>query len=492
MSRDRSWIVAPVGVGVILLASYAYFWQARDWNVSSRLMLTYALADRGTVSINGLEDHTRDRARIGREYYSDKLPGLSLLAIPPYLAAKTAFGLPDHPLNRPGVGFTHWPSDYFATLGTSGLATAMAGSLLTILAMRLGCGPRRAALVGLAYGLATPAYAYATLAYGHQATALLLLAAWWLVMLPPEKLKPGACALLAGLAASGAVSVELQVAPAAAVIGLALLARVIRRDWPARCLIWFALGAAGPLLIVAGYNILAFGSPLDLGYFHEDLEQFGQVHSESNPLGLRGLAWSRLGPLLWGRYRGLSFYAPIVLLAVPGWIVLGWRRRWGVLLTTLGVAASILAVNLSYPEWTGGWSTGPRLLVPSLPFAMIAVAALLATGNRFVVLAAIGLTLAGAGLMLLFLGVGARVPQEVADPLVQVVWPSWRGSPLPPWAEGRRFTRTAAEVLAPGWVRSLGPRQAWRVFPPLVGFQTIAVAGLMLILRPKPDASGGR
>ena len=47
------------------------------------------------------------------------------------------------------------------------------------------------------------------------------------------------------------------------------------------------------------------------------------------------------------------------------------------------VCASVLLVNLSYPEWTGGWSTGPRLLVPLIPFAMIPVAGLLAERGRW-------------------------------------------------------------------------------------------------------------
>src|SRR5262249_40370634 len=34
-------------VFVILLLSYAFFWHSRDWNTASRLMLTYALVDRG-------------------------------------------------------------------------------------------------------------------------------------------------------------------------------------------------------------------------------------------------------------------------------------------------------------------------------------------------------------------------------------------------------------------------------------------------------------
>ena len=50
------------------------------------------------------------------------------------------------------------------------------------LARDLGCSPRRAALVGLAYGLATPAYVYATLAYGHQLSAFALLASFALIL----------------------------------------------------------------------------------------------------------------------------------------------------------------------------------------------------------------------------------------------------------------------------------------------------------------------
>ena len=49
---------------------------------------------------------------------------------------------------------------------------------------------------------------------------------------------------------------------------------------------------------------------------------------------------------------------------------------------------AVFLVNLSYPEWTGGWSTGPRLLVPLLPFAMLPAAAVLAVGGRGVTAAA--------------------------------------------------------------------------------------------------------
>ena len=41
-------------------------------------MLTYALVDRGTVAITGLEQQTNDKAKFEGQYYSDKLPGFSV------------------------------------------------------------------------------------------------------------------------------------------------------------------------------------------------------------------------------------------------------------------------------------------------------------------------------------------------------------------------------------------------------------------------------
>ena len=140
--RDRA--LAPVGVAAILLASFAYFWHARDWNSASRLMLTYSIVDRGTIRIDGLEVQTGDIARFEGHYYTDKQPGYSLAATVPYAIAKAAIGLPDHPLGGPGT--THWPGDYWATLGTGGPGDGdRPAALLVVLAGRLGCGPRASA-----------------------------------------------------------------------------------------------------------------------------------------------------------------------------------------------------------------------------------------------------------------------------------------------------------------------------------------------------------
>ena len=484
MTNPRASRSPSLAVLLILLGSYAFFWHARDWNSASRLMLTYAIVDHGTVAINGLEDQTRDRARIRNQYYSDKMPGFSLLGVLPYGASRALFGLPPHPVGR--AGFAYWPADYWVTLATSGLATALCGALLTALACRMGCGPRTSALVGLSYGLATPAYVYATMSYGHQPAAFLLLASFSLVRGIADARRPALRAGLAGLAAAVAVTVELQVAPVAGVIGLMTLATRPSYREKSRAFLAFGLGAVGPAIVLLAYNTLAFGSPFDMGYFHEDLKVFSDVHSKQNPLGLRGPALDKVVPLLFSAYRGLFFYAPIVVLAVPGWVAWACRERVASGASLL-ICVLIFMVNLSYPEWTGGWSTGPRLLVPLLPFAMLAVAVLLARGNRGVLVIATILAVWGGVLILLFQGAGGQVPQFVGDPLREAVIPCWAGKPLPAWHSSGRFTRNVVAVVRPRWVGSLSPARQWLQLSPLIVAQVAAI-GLLMFTRRSSDS----
>jgi hypothetical protein len=495
-----------LGVFLILWLSYAFFWHGRDWNTASRLMLTYALVDRGSVSIDGLDRQTGDKAIYLQHYYSDKLPGFSFAGTLPYLAYRSATGAPAHPLNVDG--FAHWPADYWVTLFTSGLATAMAGAILTRLSLAIGCGPRRAVLVGLAYGLATPAYAYATLAYGHQLAAAMLLGSFALIWQPSAGRGRGR-SVLAGFLASYASVIELQVGPISAILGFYAIALAIGKQRSWESVILFGLGALGPALFLLGYDWVAFDSPLRMGYFFHATKEFARVHSAANPLGLRAPDWSRVDDLLILPARGLFWYAPVLLLTPLGLVALVFRKYRGMAVVVTATIVAVFMVNLSYPEWSGGWSTGPRLLVPLLPFAMLGVAGLLASGNAVPsspqdatknprTIAAATLGLAGFVVITLFQGIGARVPDPVRDapagyhdslahPLANAVWPIWRGDDLPDWDFGQRFSRTIFDLFArQGISDSSATGRQWRKFLPLWVGQALAITLLFLTVRPTP------
>jgi hypothetical protein len=464
----------------ILLGSYAFFWHTRDWNTASRLMLTYSLVDRGTVVITGLDRETGDKALFQGQYYSDKLPGFSLLATSPYLVSKLALRIPSHPLNEPPRRY--WVADYWVTLFTSGVLTSCTGALIVYWSRCLGCPPARAALLGLAYGLATPAYVYASLANGHQTTAFALFTSFFLLWKKGPRRRPG-LVFLAGFLAAYAAVVELYIGPVSAILGIYLLFQCIKRERPIDDLALFCVGAAIPTLILLGYNQLAFGSPWEMGYFHHATREFAEVHNEHNPLGLAlpGSVVGRLGSLLWGRHRGLTFYAPILLLTAPGWVALIARRWTIVAAITFLVCFSVLLVNVFYPEWTGGWSTGPRLLVPLLPFAVLPIAGLISDERVLSSAAtwlALALALAGGTEMLLFQGVDGRVPHYIADPLFTAVWPLWTGQPLPDWRYDERFCCNLTVLAAPEWVAGLSARWQGIQFLPMVLFQAVGIIGL--------------
>lgn len=482
---------ARLGLAVFVFVAFSttFYWQSRDWNSASRLMLTYALVDRGTVSIDGLEQQTGDRATWAGHSYSDKLPGFAMLAAPPYALSKTVLGLSDHPTDRPG--FAYWPSDYLITFTISGLSLAMTAALLAVVAMSLGCGPRGSIIVALGFAWCSPAFVYGTIAYGHVPAGLFLLLAMLIVARSSPRDWPIPQALAFGLTLTTPLVIELQVAPVCAIIGLPVLVDLLRgqvRGWVFPAVM---LGALMPLLALAGYNTAAFGAPWQLGYFHHATDRFAQVHNASNPLGLRLPNWSILPKLLWGGHRGLATYAPLVLLALPGWVLM-WRQQSRRLFwLTLSSVAAMLLVNLSYPEWTGGWSTGPRLILPVLPILMLPVAVFLGSSGKLGKLIGIMAAMVGFVITTLLVGVGGRIPESITSPLVDAAWPIWVGRPsssLLPWESNFGFARNLVSLTIPDQVRALPSDLRWIQCLPLTGFQALATMVLLFATRPRPSS----
>lgn len=425
-----------------------WYMQARDWNVASRLMLVYALGDRGSISIDGLDKQTGDLAFKDGHYYCDKAPGYSLLAVPSYLAGKWFFGFEPHPLGQPG--FAHWPADAWVTWCTSGLAAAIIAVILAKMLAWVDVPAGVASLMAIGAIWASPLAVYATLAYGHLVSSALLIVAGALVLKPGSTPISKGRAFLIGLSAGLGVLVELAQAPFAIAIGLAALGRC--HSFKARfdAAVMMLLGAAPAAFLLLGYNFVAFGSPFDMGYFYHATKRFAEVHSAENPLGLTRPDFSKLKPLLWGEYRGLLFYAPWAALALPGWGLMIRDRRFCLLWITLTGCAVPLWVNLSYPEWTGGWSTGPRLLVPALPWA--ALAAGYACRLRALRLGIVPAILWGWLVNSLCASVGGRIAQDIARPMRDAVYPIWSEGRVPMFWPGEAFAR----IYPQRWLARLG------------------------------------
>ena len=361
-------------LGVLLFASYAYFYQAGGWSQNSRFDLVRAIVEQGTIRIDAFHDNTGDKAVAGGHYYTDKAPGASWTAVPAVAVVRKLVGAAGGAVNDPRS--IAWLS-YVATLASAAMPGALAGVCLFLLARRFGASEYAALMATIGFGLSTPMWAYGTLFFGHALAAACLvgacLAADMLRDSPTDAARDVRQGAMVGLLAGWAVVTEFPSAIGAVILsGLALMyawpggrARVVRVG------VAIALGAGLCATALGIYQNAAFGSPFHISYASEE-------NSELLRAGVFGITLPRprvIAELLWGSYRGLLPLSPIVLFAPIGlWRY--WRRsggRW----TALAAGATMLLyllMNAAYEHWEGGWDYGPRHLVPALVLWCLGIA----------------------------------------------------------------------------------------------------------------------
>lgn len=298
-----------------------------------------------------------DKARMGSYgldglLYAKKGPTPSLALLP--LAALSAL-LPGLPLRA-------------AVMLFNPLVTAATALLLYTLVRWLKYRPRTAFTLGLIYGLACLPLPYVRTLYGEPLAALLLLGALAAVTRGRES---GTWALItAGLCLgllAGVNMVYLLALPLLILYGLwlhrpAVLDRAGLRRMAA-VLMSLLLPALACLALNGLYNAARFGSLTQTGYAFDSGEGF------RTPL-LVGLFGLTLSP-----FRGLAWFSPVLLLALPGGLLL-WRRQRALTVLLVGLFGTVLLVFSLWSSWEGGVVWGPRFLLPVVPLLVLALAPL--------------------------------------------------------------------------------------------------------------------
>ena len=471
-------------LGVALFLTYAYFYEAGGWNQNSRFALVRAVLERHTLQIDAYQLHTGDRALWQGHYYTDKAPGAALLALVPVQVARLisrAAGV--DPASFPGIAW----SSYVAAVVTSGIFTVIAALCVFWLSIKWGASDGAALFAATAYGLASPAWAYATLFMGHGQTAGCLMIA--LVAADALDDRSGrarsAPAWIIGLAGGWAVVTEFQAAVPAIFIGLLAIASSRKPDArDAIAGVWrIALGvviAAVPMLV---YNTLAFGSPLHVGYSSE--EGFQELHT-----GFFGITYPRLSTireLLVGSYRGLLPVSPLMGVVPLGLAVLWRNGRRGAALVAAGTGVYYLLLNASYYYWEGGWAFGPRQVTAALPFLALGLAPLWALSRP----AGRGLLLAGwiwgAGVTLVAVSTDPQPPASIKAPMSELLWPAFRAGDLSLNPQTFVHNSVDADHLRGGgdphaaW--NLGELAGLRGLPSLLPLAVIWVIAVALLFR---------
>lgn len=413
-----------------------------------------------------------DSARMGAAgadgaLYSKKGPTPSLLLLPLVVAADAA----------------PWLSTRAAAALFNPLVNMLTALALYATVRRLGFGAWTAFWTGLLFGTATLALAYARTLYGEPLAGLLLaLAVWALVALGqgagwrPAALLGAALGLLVGVN-----TIYVVTAGALALIGLVKLAR--SRRWAAIAALLAPLALAGVLLLA--YNALRFGSPFTTGY------RFGDGEGFTFPF-LTGMYGQLLSP-----YRGIVWYSPLVVLALPGALLLARQGRRWLALGLAGLALLQGALFAAWWSWDGGIVWGPRFLVPALPAAMLLIAPVLALAGRrrsvFAGVAALALLSVSAALLG---GLYSEIPH-----LTYLIRTVWGGDVVNSRAIGLGAALTD-QMLSPllgnlalaqgGWPMMAGWAQPWASPVLWLAPLALAVSGLALLaVRPRPAIAIG-
>ena len=284
------------------------------------------MADRGTVCLDGLDRQTGDIAFFQGHYYCDKLPGFSLLAMAPYRLARAVLGLPAHPLKSEAKDY--WPADYWVTLGTSGLFTAITAVLLDAARARPGllAAPRCARGTGLRTGHAGLRLRDARL----RSSALRVRPhrPRFTCSASEARGREAARLVAAGFLAAYAAVIELQVGPASAILGLYLLVQCLAAAPQARRsgLLRSRGGRAHPDP-ARPTTCSRSARPGTWATFTTPRPCSPRSTIARTRWDLRMPDPTLLVPLLWGEYRGLLFYAPILSwLSRDGWCLRRGRR----------------------------------------------------------------------------------------------------------------------------------------------------------------------
>lgn len=428
---------------LILFLIYGYFHQGGGWNQNSRFNQVRAIVEtqqlainqfllyRSTVDTFGAINLTRlelpidvtlgtlpasvnsaDVSLFAGNIFPNKPPGTVFLALPAYGVIYGIGALV-------GADADDWwiltINAYLTTVFSVGLVTALGGVFFYLVSIRLFPeSPKWTPIAStLTYGLGTLILPFATLLFDHNLVASLTIAAFWLLVAERQGGFVSLRSSLATLLIGGLCGLSITVNYTASIVVSGLFFYGVQQSrHKARFVIYWLAGALGPLLLLAFYHWVCFGS----AFATANTYQFGDFQSDSAALfGMFSApALSVMAQLLFSSYRGLFFSSPALLIALWGLCDMA-RRRQQVADALLigGIFAAYWLLNASINHWEAGWSVGPRYLIPAIPFLALTLTPMFQRWRR----TTISLAVLSVAIMIGVTAIDPQPPSTTKNPL---------------------------------------------------------------------------
>jgi hypothetical protein len=389
-------------------------------------------------------------------------PGNVVLVLPWYWLGASASAI------APGVpaGVKSLFADLF-TVGSSAAFSALAAALSFLIYARLGIERRTAFVAAMMLALGTPIFCYSSWFYSEPLAAALLLGATYFLFCAsgPEQAVNAKHAALAGVLLGLLLWVRATHVIVIPVFLAALILRNAKANWRSAVTLGTLAGVFGAAYLLRNHYL--FGNPLDFGY-----PEFGE--GGKNMLGFDTPLLAGLSIFLFSPGKSMLLFAPAVLLAIPGIFLLAKRDR-GLGTIAAGIPIVFLFFFSRYSHVEGGYSFGPRYLVPAIALASLGLGPMLAEGKRWVWRAALVLFL--AGFLIQGVGMATNFIEDMATGAYYDANWAYRTdySPIPRMSKQLYFyaTSTSPAPLGRGYDR-------WFVFLSKAGVKHGTIAAILI------------
>lgn len=334
----------------------------------ARYLLTKQIVENRSFTLDG--DVTAvlpDVSYKDGHYISVFPPGLSLIVAPAYLLG-TKLGLPA-----------------LMTFIMPAIAAMLCAIFIYLMATRLSLSKTAAFLAALAFPLATISWSYSVTLYAHVFSALCIIAGLYFAL----RIKGGSdwnyffVWLLYGLA----ILIDYPNAVIMLPIIIYMLLQSIdhkeikNQDKGAKVLS-FRLAffyTIFPFLLMLGvflfYNLKTFGSYFDFAHNYRVTSlvnnSLNYNFEISKALDLNFLE-NGLYTLLFSSSRSVFLYCPILIFAIFGFFWLGKKAPRLTRVIAVTILLDLIVYASFYDPW-GGWSYGPRYLIPIMPLLTLLV-----------------------------------------------------------------------------------------------------------------------
>lgn len=324
-------------VNLFLSSFYIDVWN--NDNTTSRILPAVTFLEDNVYNIDKYKDKTGDISYVNGHYYTDKAPLPSILLIP-ILKGLKFLNIVTSDENGSYLSYKVYVIASFAF-------GSIPFSLIFVLFIRFAKIAREniwLLMLGI-YG--SFIFVYSGTFFSHVLTAFILLVTFILY----ERKKYVLAGFMGGLAFLTEYNIALLF------IIWTVFDLVIKKD--IKPILYFGLGSFPAIVFIAFYNYIITGNMFDMLYKYCNFDNMDENYGFLYPTieSLWGLSFSV--------FRGVFIYAPLLFFIILSYFIQNKNKLMKFLYDNYFISIIIYFLFIaSYKYWWGGWSYGPRHLIP--------------------------------------------------------------------------------------------------------------------------------